>query len=96
MNVPAVCTECRPTPLEAAAEARAQPKSAAAAALPKTERAAADPLKLSDTAQAAKALAASPPVDTARVDALRSAIAEGRYPVDPDAVAAKMIALDRP
>jgi len=96
MNVPAVCTDCRATPLEAAAEARAHPKSATAAALSKSERAAADPLKLSDTAQAAKALAVSAPVDTVKVDALRSAIAHGRYPLDPAAVAAKMIVLDLP
>lgn len=37
-----------------------------------------------------------PPVDSARVAAIRAAIAEGRYPVDPDKIAERMIALDFP
>jgi negative regulator of flagellin synthesis FlgM len=41
-------------------------------------------------------VSAGAPVDHARVAALRAAIAEGRYPVDPDQIAAKMIALDLP
>ena len=36
------------------------------------------------------------PVDGARVAAIRSAIAEGRYPVDAERIAARMIALDLP
>lgn len=35
-----------------------------------------------------------PPVDAAKVAAIRTAIAEGRYPVDPQAIAQKMIDLD--
>lgn len=34
------------------------------------------------------------PVDAEKVAAIRAAIAEGRYPVDPAAIAAKMIELD--
>ena len=34
------------------------------------------------------------PVDTDKVSALRQAIAEGRYRVDPDAIAERMIAAD--
>ena len=34
------------------------------------------------------------PVNQSRVDELRSAISEGRYLIDPDALARKMIALD--
>ncbi|GGE02256.1 hypothetical protein GCM10011529_05840 [Polymorphobacter glacialis] len=41
-----------------------------------------------------KDLAASPPVDMARVDALRNAIATGAYKPDPDAIAGKMMALE--
>ena len=37
-----------------------------------------------------------PPVDTDKVASIRAAIAEGRYPVDPDRIAAAMIALDLP
>jgi negative regulator of flagellin synthesis FlgM len=37
-----------------------------------------------------------PPVDAARVSAIRAAIAEGRYPVDADRIAESMIALDLP
>lgn len=36
------------------------------------------------------------PVDSAKVAAIRTAIAEGRYPVDPDRIAERMIALDLP
>lgn len=38
--------------------------------------------------------AAGAPVDAGKVAAIRAAIAEGRYPVDPDKIAASMIALD--
>lgn len=94
MNIPTVCTDCRPSPIEQAAAARAHPGSAEAAALPKAERAAADPLSLSATATAAKELAASPPVDGGKVANLKAAIAAGTYTVDPMAIAGKMIALD--
>jgi negative regulator of flagellin synthesis FlgM len=36
------------------------------------------------------------PVDAAKVAAIRTAIAEGRYPVDADRIAERMIALDLP
>jgi negative regulator of flagellin synthesis FlgM len=39
-------------------------------------------------------VALGPPVDTDKVSALRTAIAEGRYRVDPDAIADRMIAAD--
>ena len=39
-------------------------------------------------------LAASPPVDTARVEQLRAEIAGGRYRIDPDAIAAAMLRLE--
>ncbi len=39
---------------------------------------------------------AGAPVDSARVSAIRAAIAEGRYPVDADRIAERMIALDLP
>ncbi len=41
-------------------------------------------------------VADGPPVDGAKVAAIRSAIAEGRYPVDPARIAESMIALDLP
>jgi len=40
--------------------------------------------------------AAGPPIDTGRVAAIRAAIADGSYTVDPDAIAARMIDLDLP
>lgn len=40
--------------------------------------------------------AGGPPIDEAKVSAIRSAIAEGRYPVDADKIAERMIALDLP
>ena len=57
---------------------------------------AAPPLGLSDTAVAARALAAEPPVDTSRVADLKARIADGSYRPDPQAIATKMIALDLP
>lgn len=41
-------------------------------------------------------LASGPPIDAEKIAALRAAIAEGRYPVDPDKIAERMIALDLP
>ncbi|CAA9539590.1 MAG: hypothetical protein AVDCRST_MAG23-1781 [uncultured Sphingosinicella sp.] len=38
--------------------------------------------------------AAGAPVDADKVAAIRAAIAEGRYPVDPDKIARSMIELD--
>ena len=38
--------------------------------------------------------AAGAPVDAGKVAAIRAAIAEGRYPVDPDKIAKSMIELD--
>ena len=51
---------------------------------------------VSNLGRVAKDLAASPPVDTARVAALRLAIASGDYKPDPDRIAAAMIALETP
>lgn len=46
-------------------------------------------------ASASGAMAAEgAPVDSGKVAAIRAAIAEGRYPVDPDKIAASMVALD--
>ena len=41
-------------------------------------------------------LAAKPPVDAAKVERLRAGIISGDYRVDPDAIAAAMIALESP
>jgi negative regulator of flagellin synthesis FlgM len=38
--------------------------------------------------------AAGPPVNAEKVEAIRAAIAEGRYSVDADKIAERMIALD--
>lgn len=45
---------------------------------------------------AAEMAAAGPPVDAGKVAAIRAAIAEGRYPVDPARIADRMLALDLP
>ncbi len=50
----------------------------------------------SSLSRIARDLAASPPVDAARVMALRTAIAAGTYQADPDAIAAKMLSLESP
>ena len=41
-------------------------------------------------------VAGGPPVDSARVEAVRAAIRGGRYPVDPDRIAQRMVDLDLP
>ena len=41
-------------------------------------------------------MAAEAPVDSAKVAVIRAAIVEGRYPVDPQKIAASMLALDLP
>lgn len=43
----------------------------------------------------ARGLAARAPVDPARVAELRAAMISGRYRVDPEAIAARLIAFDR-
>lgn len=48
----------------------------------------------SPVSPAAEMAAAGPPVNADKVAAIRAAIAEGRYPVDPDKIAERMIALD--
>lgn len=45
---------------------------------------------------AAKLAQLGAPIDAEKIAAIRTAIAEGRYPVDPKAIAAKMIDLDLP
>ena len=44
----------------------------------------------------AEMVASGPPVDAGKVAAIRAAIAEGRYPVDPNKIATSMLALDLP
>ncbi len=41
-------------------------------------------------------VSSGPPVDAAKVATIRAAIAEGRYPVDANRIAERMIALDLP
>lgn len=43
---------------------------------------------------AARLAAEGPPIDSAKVDAIRAAIADGTYRIDPDAIAARMIDAD--
>jgi len=45
---------------------------------------------------AADLASSGPPIDAEKVAAIRAAIAEGRYPIDPKAIAEKMIELDLP
>lgn len=45
---------------------------------------------------AAELASSGPPIDAQKIAAIRTAIAEGRYPIDPQAIADKMIELDLP
>jgi len=47
-------------------------------------------------ATVADIVAAGPPVDSAKVAAIRAAILEGRYPVDPVKIAERMLDIDLP
>jgi len=47
-----------------------------------------------EASAAARMAQDGPPIDSAKIAAIRAAIAEGRYPVDPQAIAQKMIELD--
>ena len=52
-------------------------------------------VSLSDRAKSlTQASAGSPPFDAARVDAIREAIAEGRYHVDPERLAQRFLDLE--
>jgi flagellar biosynthesis anti-sigma factor FlgM len=84
-----------PRPVAANAEARA-PATAEAARAGEAANAARPEAAISSLARISKELAASPPVDTARVEALRLAIASGDYKPDPERIAAAMIALETP
>jgi len=49
---------------------------------------------LSALATAVRDLASGPPIDSAKVDRVKNAIALGTYQVQPEAIAARMIASD--
>lgn len=75
-----------------------RPASTTASAKPAALAQPADSLRSNSLAPTADVFAlladASPPIDTKKVEAIRSLIAQGRYPIDERAIAAKMIALD--
>jgi negative regulator of flagellin synthesis FlgM len=85
----------RPPGLDNAAARRAQDAPAKGAdeagksrAIPAPD----DELKLSDAAQRAMT---APDVDRAKVDAIKQALAEGRYPIDPKRIAESFMALEK-
>lgn len=55
-----------------------------------------DSLPVSSPSLVAALAEAGPPVNSEKIQAIRQAIASGAYPIDPKAIAAKMIALDLP
>ncbi len=77
---------------------RLRPTSVAPVASPAAAAAAADKAATSVPSSDLFALLAdaSVPVDVKKVDAIKSLIATGAYPIDAHAVAAKMVALDFP
>lgn len=56
----------------------------------------ATPLAAGSSTPAARMAAQGAPIDLDRVAAIKSAIAAGNYPVDADAIADRMMALDLP
>jgi negative regulator of flagellin synthesis FlgM len=66
------------------------------ASVGKTGDALAQPAVSAPSSPVAEMASAGAPVDAAKVAAVRAAIAEGRYPVDPAKIADSMLALDMP
>jgi len=56
----------------------------------------ADSLPVSSPSLVAALAESGPPINSEKIEAIRRAIASGAYPIDPKAIAAKMIALDLP
>ncbi len=77
---------------EAPSSGSGKPASAGAAAGSDSVRLTGDAVQL---AAVDRALAAAADVDLKQVEAIRSAIAEGRYEVNPGAVADKMLQMDK-
>jgi negative regulator of flagellin synthesis FlgM len=77
----------RPTPASAS-----QPAAAAGARSAVAGQTGSSAVQLRDLA---RSMAAKPPVDAAKVAELRAAVQSGRYRIDPEAIAARMIAFDR-
>lgn len=83
-----------PRPATAVGEAMSRGTRPLGAAVAVAQASAVQGPASSGLAQVAKELAASPPVDAARVEQLKAAIASGDYRPDPMAIAAKMMALE--
>lgn len=92
MIVPAISTSSR-TPAIEPGSTRAAATSVSPALIVSR---AGGPLSLSITAKAASEMAGSPPVDAARVAAVRAQIVAGTYLIEPERIADAMIALDLP
>lgn len=85
--------------VDAAKRVTADEPRAETPARPKDGDAPADQVTLTPTARrlmdASQNASSAPPVDRARVDAIRSAIADGSYDVDAKAVAEKLLQTER-
>lgn len=64
--------------------------------VPLAPTATSDSLPVSSPSLVAALAEAGPPINNEKIQAIRQAIASGAYPIDPKAIAAKMIALDLP
>jgi negative regulator of flagellin synthesis FlgM len=85
------------SPIDASrSNATAPRRSEAGHSTSPTATAAADQLTLTDVGQYLASSAGEPaPVDRERVDAIRHALADGSYEIDPERVAARLLRLDR-
>lgn len=77
---------------DAAALARANAEAGSAAAKARAQTDPGSSVQLSSAAAGLLAAGATPEFDAAKVDRIRQAIAEGRYTVDAEAIADKLIA----
>ncbi|HEY1125001.1 MAG TPA: flagellar biosynthesis anti-sigma factor FlgM [Sphingobium sp.] len=79
-----------------AAKLREAAQTRASAPAPQATQAAASVVAETVATPASRMAAQGAPVDSARIERVKQAIASGKYPVDPDKIAEKMLDLDLP
>lgn len=83
-------------PVSAAVEAAKLRETAQARPAAPAAQAAASVVAETVATPAARMAAQGAPIDSARIERVKQAIASGNYPVDPDKIAEKMLDLDLP
>ncbi len=84
------------TPAVDAAKLRESGQARSSAPVSQATQATTSVIAESIATPAARMAAQGAPIDSARIERVKQAIASGKYPVDPDKIAEKMIDLDLP